>query len=63
MIIVEFANGKIEMCECKTVKQLFKYYNLKENSVIVVRGEELLTEDDRLKDGDKVKIIPVVSGG
>ncbi|MGA1846325.1 MoaD/ThiS family protein [Deferribacter abyssi] len=63
MVTVKFVNGKIEKCECKTVKQIFERYNLKENSVIITRGDELLTEDDKLKDGDTVKVIPVVSGG
>lgn len=63
MITVEFSNGEITEVQVKKVKQLFKVLNLKENSVIVVRNDELLTEDDILNDGDKVKIISVVSGG
>ncbi|BAI80085.1 conserved hypothetical protein [Deferribacter desulfuricans SSM1] len=63
MITVEFSNGETTEVQVKKVKQLFKELNLKENSVIVVRNDELLTEDDILNDGDKIKIISVVSGG
>ena len=63
MIKVEFSNGEIKEFSAKNVKQLLKELNIKENTVIVIRDDELLTEDDRLLPGDKVKIVPVVSGG
>jgi len=30
---------------------------------LAVRDGELLTEDDRLNDGDVIRLIPVISGG
>jgi molybdopterin converting factor small subunit len=36
---------------------------LLENTVLVVRDEELLTPDTLLKKNDSIKIISVVSGG
>ena len=32
-------------------------------SVLVVRGDDLVTEDDTLRDTDRVEIRPVMSGG
>ncbi|MGA1862977.1 MoaD/ThiS family protein [Deferribacter thermophilus] len=63
MVIVEFSNGEIKEVEVNKVRDLYKILNLRENSVLITRGDELLTEDDILNDGDKVKIISVVSGG
>ncbi|MGQ9857243.1 MAG: MoaD/ThiS family protein [Thermodesulfobacteriota bacterium] len=47
----------------KTVGDLLKELNLVEGAVLVMRGGELLTRDVRILDGEKVEIIPVVSGG
>lgn len=46
-----------------TVKQALERLKLPPQSYLVVRGGELLTEDLRLKDGDVVKLVPVISGG
>lgn len=47
----------------KTVGDLLKELNLVEGAVLVMRGGELLTRDVRILDGEKVEIIPVISGG
>jgi len=33
------------------------------HTVLVSRGTELITEEDYLKDSDKIKILEVISGG
>lgn len=45
------------------VKQALKQIKLSPESHLVVRHGDLLNEYDYLKDGDKVKIVPVISGG
>jgi len=47
----------------RTVGQLLKRLNLIPESVLVLRGDELVTEDEALKDTDTVEIRPVISGG
>lgn len=47
----------------KTVHELLREMSLVEGSVLVMRGGELLTRDIRLENGDRVEIIPVISGG
>jgi sulfur carrier protein len=47
----------------KRVKDLLQELNLLPESVLVVRGDELVTEDDILRDADRVEIRPVISGG
>jgi sulfur carrier protein ThiS len=32
-------------------------------SVIAVRGGEMITDDELLRDGDEIKLIAVISGG
>jgi sulfur carrier protein len=46
-----------------TVKEALKHSNLSPESHLVVRNGELLNENDVLRDGDVVKIVPSISGG
>ncbi|MFA4028641.1 MAG: hypothetical protein GDYSWBUE_000666 [Candidatus Fervidibacterota bacterium] len=45
------------------VKDLLKRLNLSPESTLVVRGDEVLTEDELLRRGDEVRIIIAISGG
>jgi len=45
------------------VKQALQQIKLSPESHLVVRQGDLLNEYDYLKDGDEVKIVPVISGG
>lgn len=45
------------------VKDLLKELNLLSETVLVVRGDDLVTEDDMLRDDDRIEIRPVMSGG
>ena len=47
----------------KRVKDLLQELALLPESVLVVRGDDLVTEDDTLRDTDRVEIRPVMSGG
>jgi sulfur carrier protein len=47
----------------KRVKDLLKELELLPESVLVVRGDDLVTEDDTLREDDRVEIRPVISGG
>jgi sulfur carrier protein ThiS len=47
----------------KTVHRLLMDMNLVEGAVLVMRNGELLTRDIRVRDGEAVEIIPVMSGG
>ena len=49
--------------ESLTVLQMLKRVDLLPESVLVVRNGNLVTEDQRLEPGDKVKIVSVISGG
>lgn len=45
------------------VKQDFKELDLSPEAHLMVRGGELLNENDWLRDGEEVKIVAVISGG
>lgn len=55
-------NKKLEI-KAKTVKELLEKLNLNATTVIVTRNNEIILENTKLSDKDKIKIIPVVSGG
>lgn len=46
-----------------TVADLLKQLDLNQDAHLVVRGEDILTRDVRLKGGEEVEIWPVISGG
>lgn len=45
------------------VKQLLEELQLTPEAYLVIRGDELVTEDEKLNDGDTVEIRSVISGG
>lgn len=54
---------EIELPGPKQVRQLFKELNLIPEAYLVIRGQDLVTEDETLADGDTIEIRPVISGG
>jgi sulfur carrier protein len=54
---------ELEFQETLTVKKALKELNLLPESYLVVRDGELIVEQEYLKDGDVIKLVPVVSGG
>ncbi len=49
--------------EALTVEQMLKRIDVLPESVLVVRDGTLVTEDQKLKPGDRVKVVGVISGG
>ena len=45
------------------VRDILEKLGIHPDSVIVIRGEELLTKDDRVGPDDEIEVRPVVSGG
>ena len=46
-----------------TLSQVYKRLGFDTESYLAVLDGEIITEDKLLKDGDKVKLVPVISGG
>ena len=53
----------IEVKGPKKVKELLRELDLVVEAHLVIKGEELVTEDEILYDKDQVEIRPVISGG
>lgn len=53
----------IEVTGPKFVRQLLKELHLNPEAFLVIRNDDLVTEDEVLKDSDTVEIRPVISGG
>jgi len=47
----------------KTVFTLLQELKLSREAYLVIRGEELMTEDEAIYDADVIEIRPVISGG
>jgi len=47
----------------KRAKDVLRELNLVVEPHLVIRGDELVTEDEMLSDKDQIEIRPVISGG
>ena len=45
------------------IKQLLEFLKVNPETVLVVRNEEVLLEDEIIKNKDKIELLSVVSGG
>ena len=53
----------VEVKGPKKVKDLLRELNLIVEAHLVIKGDDLVTEDEMLYDIDKIEIRPVISGG
>ena len=54
---------QVEIKGPKRVKELLRELNLIPEAHLVIRGDDLATEDEMLKDDDEIEVRPVISGG
>ncbi|WNM59755.1 MoaD/ThiS family protein [Candidatus Nitrospira allomarina] len=47
----------------KRVADIFKELDLIPEAFLIIRGQDLMTEDETVADGDSIEIRPVISGG
>ncbi len=63
MVELEFRNKKYECKPNSTARDALKKIGIQPESVLVVVNGKLSTDDVILKEGDKVKLVAVISGG
>ena len=61
-IFIEREN-KTKEVKAKTVKEVLDKLKINPDTVLTVVNDELVTEDRKLNDKDKVKLLEVISGG
>jgi sulfur carrier protein len=49
--------------DAPTVGAMLKQLGLHQDAYLVVRGDDILTHDARVRDDEEVDLIPVISGG
>lgn len=59
----ENKNSRLELENNSIVSDLLNKLNINPVTVIVSRNNELILEDEKLKDKDDIKILSVISGG
>ncbi len=62
-VLLQHPKRETEIKGPKTVAQLLKRLELLPESVLVIRKDELITEDESLHEEDTIEIRPVISGG
>ncbi len=63
MVELYFRNKKFESKPNVTARDALKKLGIEPESVLIVVNGKLTTDDVLLKEGDKVKLVAVVSGG
>ncbi len=62
-VFIEKTGEKIKISYMGKVKSLLNKLKINNETVIVVRDGELITEEDLVDEKDKLKILSVISGG
>lgn len=62
-VILRNPRREVELPGRRRVKELLKELGILPDTVLVIRGEELLTADQVVEEGDEIEIRPAISGG
>jgi sulfur carrier protein len=54
---------EVELAGRKRVKDVLKELDILPGTVLVIRGNDLLTADEVVGEGDELEVRPVMSGG
>ena len=63
VVIIKLRDEEYSLPGDLTLLQVFKRLRFNAESYLAVRDGEIITEDRLIKDGDVVKLVPVISGG
>ncbi len=62
MKVKHLRKGKLEV-SADTVKELLEKVGESEETVVVRKNKEIVLPDSKILEDDKIKLIPIVSGG
>ena len=62
-VIIRRPWREVELPGSRRVRDLLHELRINPETVLVVRGDDLLTPDEVIKDGETIEVIPAISGG
>lgn len=62
-VILRNPRRELEVVGRRRVKDLLRELEILPDTVLVIRGEELLTADQVVDEGEEIEIRPAISGG
>ncbi len=62
-VILRNPRREVEVPGRRRVKELLKELDILPDTVLVIRGDQLLTADQVVEEGDEIEIRPAISGG
>lgn len=62
-VLMHQPRREIDVKGPRTVKALLNRLDLLSESVLVIRGDQLLTDEERVYPDDTIELRPVISGG
>jgi sulfur carrier protein len=62
-VILRNQGREVELAGRRRVKELLAELGVLPETVLVIRGRELLTTDEVVRDDDVIELRPVISGG
>ena len=62
-VILRYPKREVEMAGHRRVKELLREFDVLPETVLVIRGSELLTADTVVGGDDVIELRPVISGG
>jgi sulfur carrier protein ThiS len=58
-----YGSKEFETKDGMTVRKALQKFSIEPDSVLVIRGGELITDDEIIQVDDVIKLVPVISGG
>jgi len=62
-VVLRNPRREVEVAGNRRVKEVLKDLDILPESVLVIRGDDLVTADQMLRDDDVIELRPVMSGG
>lgn len=62
-VILRNPRREVEVAGRRRVRELLKELDILPDTVLVIRGDQLLTADQVVEEGDEIEIRPAISGG
>jgi sulfur carrier protein len=62
-VVLRNPRREVEVAGNRRVKEILRELDIIPETVLVIRGDELITADQVVKDGETIELRPVMSGG